>query len=265
MTWKEHTFVICAYKKSPYLEDCIKSLMGQKVKSQVLLATSTPNEWISEMAKKYHLPLLTRKGRSSLAADWNFAYAQAQTPFVTLAHQDDVYRASYTGKIKQAAEKAEHPLILFTDYGEMRSGKKVSKNSFLRIKRMLLFPLRYRWFQKQIWARRRILSLGNPICCPAVTYGKARLPGEPFCEGFFSNTDWEAWERISRLRGSFVYIPQVGMFHRIHGESATTRIIEGEGRQGEDFAMFVKFWPEKIAAWLETHYKKSEEWNHRGE
>lgn len=265
MTWKEHTFVICAYKTSPYLEACIQSLLGQKVKSQVLMATSTPNDWILGLAKKYGLPLMAREGKSSLAADWNFAYAQAQTPFVTLAHQDDVYGASYTWRIKNAAGKADRPLLLFTDYGELRAGKTESVNSFLRIKRLLLFPLRNQRIQKQIWVRRRILSLGNPICCPAVTYGKERLPGEPFREGFSSNTDWEAWERISRLQGSFVYIPHVCMAHRIHGESATTRIIEGEGRQGEDFAMFSRFWPGRVAAWLEGYYKKSEEWNHRGE
>ena len=29
----KHTFVICAYKESPYLEECIKSLKHQKTKS----------------------------------------------------------------------------------------------------------------------------------------------------------------------------------------------------------------------------------------
>lgn len=147
--------------------------------------TSTPNDWILGLAKKYGLPLMAREGKSSLAADWNFAYAQAQTPFVTLAHQDDVYGASYTWRIKNAAGKADRPLLLFTDYGELRAGKTESVNSFLRIKRLLLFPLRNQRIQKQIWVRRRILSLGNPICCPAVTYGKERLPGEPFPGGLF--------------------------------------------------------------------------------
>ena len=28
----DHTFAVCAYKESPYLESCIKSLVNQKVK-----------------------------------------------------------------------------------------------------------------------------------------------------------------------------------------------------------------------------------------
>ncbi len=31
-TLKNHTFVICAYKESPYLEECIQSLMNQRIK-----------------------------------------------------------------------------------------------------------------------------------------------------------------------------------------------------------------------------------------
>lgn len=38
----KHVFAICAYKDSPYLESCIRSLAGQRVKSPVILCTSTP-------------------------------------------------------------------------------------------------------------------------------------------------------------------------------------------------------------------------------
>ena len=42
----DHTFAICAYKESPYLEECIKSLKNQTIKSNILIATSTPNDYI---------------------------------------------------------------------------------------------------------------------------------------------------------------------------------------------------------------------------
>ena len=44
MSKTNHTFVICAYKESPYLEECIQSLQAQTVSSQILMVTSTPNE-----------------------------------------------------------------------------------------------------------------------------------------------------------------------------------------------------------------------------
>ena len=39
-------FAIWVYKESPYLEECILSLKNQTVKSNIIMATSTPNEWI---------------------------------------------------------------------------------------------------------------------------------------------------------------------------------------------------------------------------
>ena len=50
-----HTFAICAYKESPYLEECITSLMEQTVKSEIFIATSTPNKYIDDIAAKYNL------------------------------------------------------------------------------------------------------------------------------------------------------------------------------------------------------------------
>ena len=39
---EDHTFVICAYKESPYLEDCIRSVLHQNVRGKICLTTSTP-------------------------------------------------------------------------------------------------------------------------------------------------------------------------------------------------------------------------------
>ena len=50
-----HTFVVLAYKESLFLEDCIKSVLNQTVKTNVKIATSTPNDFIDGLAKKYSL------------------------------------------------------------------------------------------------------------------------------------------------------------------------------------------------------------------
>ena len=36
-----HTFAVCAYKESEYLEECVKSLLEQTVKTNIIMATST--------------------------------------------------------------------------------------------------------------------------------------------------------------------------------------------------------------------------------
>ena len=97
----DHTFVICAYEESPYLEECVRSCLKQKVKTNVKIATSTPNEYIRKTAEKYHLTVDVRdnSSRKGIAEDWNFAVKSAHTPLVTLAHQDDIYSANYSCKI----------------------------------------------------------------------------------------------------------------------------------------------------------------------
>ncbi len=46
-----HTFVVLAYKESEYLEECIKSVLNQSLKTNVVIATSTPNDYIKNLLK----------------------------------------------------------------------------------------------------------------------------------------------------------------------------------------------------------------------
>lgn len=253
-----HTFAICAYKESPFLEECIQSILKQNVKSEVLIATSTPNAYIEDLAKKYDIPLYINTGEKGITQDWNFAYSKADTELITIAHQDDVYLPHYTQDIIEMIKEADKPLIAFSDYGELRDGVPVELNKLLRVKRMLLFPLGFKVFQKSKFARRRSLSLGNAICCPAVTFVKKNVPNPVFQHGFRSNEDWEAWEVISRLDGEFLYSKKVAMYHRIHEGSETSKIIGDNARTTEDLAMFRKFWPEPIAKFIAKIYASSE-------
>ena len=256
-----HTFVICAYKESPYLEECIQSILQQKVSSQVLISTSTPNDYIRAAAKKYGIALYVNDRDAGITQDWNFGYAQAKTEYVTIAHQDDVYLDTYTSSVMEAAEKHPDMLIAFTDYGELRNGEKTDSNTNLKIKRILLSPMRTGILKNRRLFKRAVLSLGNPICCPSVTFHRTKLPPTVFTAGFRSNEDWEAWERISRYPGSFCYIPEIQMYHRIHEGSETSSIINDNSRTGEDYAMFRKFWPPLCARMLSKVYSLSEKSN----
>ena len=50
MMKEKHTFVICAYKESAYLEECVKSLKEQKKESNIIMVTSTPNNYIKNIS-----------------------------------------------------------------------------------------------------------------------------------------------------------------------------------------------------------------------
>lgn len=257
----KHTFVICAYKESPFLEECILSLKEQTVPSIIIMITSTPNNYIKKMAEKYNIPLYINEGDSGIVQDWNFGYSKCSSPYVTIAHQDDVYFKNYTKRALALLEKSKKPLIYFSNYCEIRNGERIYTNRLLQIKRILLFPLKLKVFRRNKMIRRRSLSLGNGICCPSVTFAVNNLPNPVFLVHFRSDEDWEAWERISKCKGEFLYDPVVQMGHRIHENSETSVILGDNARIMEDYEMFCKFWPKTIARILVKMYSKSEESN----
>ncbi len=262
----KHTFVICAYKKSAYLEECIKSLLGQSVKSNIIMVSSTPNEHIEAMAKKHDIKLYINEGVSGIGPDWNFGLSKTTTKYVTIAHQDDVYAPDYLKECLVAAGMAKAPIITFTDYSELRNGEPVDRNTLLAVKRLMLFPLQLRLgakrlFARSVFVRRRILSMGNPICCPSVMYNMDMMKGKVFNETMGSNLDWETWEKLSRYKGSFVYCHKKLTFHRIHESSTTSKFIEENNRSKEDYEMFCKFWPKWIARLILRWYSSSQKSN----
>lgn len=261
MTDKKHTFAVCAYGESPYLEACIRSLKKQVVSSEILIATSTPNEHIQAVADKYHVPVYVNTGEHGITQDWNFALSKTSTPYATVAHQDDVYGKHYSQALYRYMEKATKPLIFFTDYAELRDGEVVKSNTLLKIKRLMLLPLRLPFFRKSIWMRRRVLSLGCPICCPSVTFAMEHVPVDPFQHHFRSDEDWECWERLSVMKGEFLYCPKILTYHRIHEDSETSRILQDHARTQEDLIMYQKFWPKWIATCLTKLYSNSEKSN----
>ena len=260
-----HTWVICAYGQSPYLEDCVRSLLRQTVRSRILIATSTPNEKIRKTAAHFHLPVYVNEGEHGITQDWNYAVSCAKTRYVTIAHQDDIYESTYLERALKGLRGARHPLIFFSDYYEIRNGEKVSSNRNLRIKRVMLLPFLSRLLQNSIFVRRRVLSLGSPIDCPSVTYVIPNLPEGPLFDSTYRVAqDWEAWERISRIRGTFVFDPHLLMGHRIHEESTTTELIADQTRTKEELSIFRRFWPERAAGWIEGRYRKGQDSNRMG-
>ncbi len=257
-----HTFVVCAYKESPYLETCIRSLLRQTVRERIIMATSTPCDHLTAVSEKYGIPLYVNPGEGGITQDWNFGYSCAETEYVTIAHQDDYYTPRYLETVLARMESAKHPLIAFTDYFEIRDGKKVRTNRLLRIKRAMLLPLRCTPLQDSVAVRRGILSLGCAICCPSVTFAKNHLPVPVFRNNFQACEDWEAWEMISRINGTFVYCPEMLIGHRIHEDSATSAIIGNHARSAEELEMYRKFMPEPAARLMTRLYAGGQKSNH---
>jgi hypothetical protein len=158
-------------------------------------------------------------------------------------------------------EKADKPLIFFSNYGEIRRNTRIQSNQLLKMKRIMLTPVYFRKLRKSKLIKRGILSLGNPICCPSVTYVKENIPCPVFADYFKSNLDWETWEKLAGIDGSFEFCSTILMYHRIHEESETSAVINDNERNKEDYEMLCKFWPTWIAKICAKVYSKSEDSN----
>lgn len=254
MSEMNHTFAICAYKENPYLEEAVKSVVNQTVKSNVIIVTATPNEYISSIAESYNIPLFINESADALTAsgNWNFAYRSAKTDYVTIVHQDDYYEPNYAEEILKKSE-GKKPIIIFSEYFELRNGEKVYKNRLLKVKELM--NTGFRLFPASRFIRRRVLSLGCPICCPAVTFYKPICSEFRFDSKMKNNMDWDAWIRLSDKKGQFICIHKPLMGHRIHSESITSQSLECGIRHDETLEIFKRFWPEWFAKRLIKVYE----------
>ena len=219
-----HTFVILAFGESEYLEACIQSVMRQTVPGKMLIATSTPNNFIADLAAKYGIELKINNRSGTIGKDWNFGYSCAHTKYLTLVHQDDIYLSEFAEKCIRAAEhdQSRRPLIVFNK-SLVYHGEREVNISYKNILRWLfIFPFNFKRCISSPWWKRFILLFSNSISCPGVFYVKENLGNFRFDEQAKYILDWKAWYEMSRGTGSFIYVPDVLHIHREHEDSATS-------------------------------------------
>lgn len=262
-TENDHAFVICAYKENPFLEETIQSLLGQTLKSSIIVSTSTPNSHITSLCDKYMLPMVVNPCPHLPGNDWNYGYDAAETPLVTIAHQDDIYDENYLEEILEAFNRSpeNETSIVFSDYYELRDGERVRKNILLSIKRRMNSVFRLNKLNGSRVVKRRVLSFGCSICCPSVTLCKP-VAGPSVFDTFFRNScDYQTWVNLASKPGRFVYVPKQLMGHRIYSESATTINLRDNIRKKEDGLIMSSLWPAPVARIINAVYATSENSN----
>lgn len=260
---KKHVFAVCAYKESEYLESCLQSLMNQEVKSDIIMCTSTPNDYILGLAEKYNIPLYVRDGKSDIRDDWNFAYNTAEASYVTVAHQDDEYHSQYVKCLMEKIDsyyshnqKNEFTMFL-TDYLPIKNGKKGPRDVNSKIRRLLRTPLKVMALAKLKFFRKLSLSMGNSIVCPSVTYNKDKLGEDVFTSDMKFNIDWDTFLKLAKEPGAFLYVDKPLTYYRVHDGATSKEFIESHKREIEDTAMFCKFWAKPIAKFIMIFYKQA--------
>lgn len=252
-----HTFAVCAYKDSPYLETCIRSLKRQSVPTNIILCTSTPSDYIRDMAGRFELPLFVREGESDIQDDWNFACEKAKTRLVTIAHQDDCYHKDYVKYVQDCWARYPDTTVFTTDCAILKNGEFQKPGLVQFVKSVLRLPLRLHGLADRSWLKKSALIFGNPIICPSCTYDKNAL-GEPLFDSPFKFAlDWDTMWKFAQRPGRFICVERPLIHYRIHEAATTKACIEDQRRSRDEIAMFEKIWPKPVVKVLMVFYRKA--------
>ncbi len=265
--------MICAYKDSPYLESCIRSLWKQTVRSDIYLVTSTPSDYIRKLAAKYRVPMFVREGESSLKEDWLFGWkiAGKYHDLVTIAHQDDKYNAHYVEELLKAYKKYPDMTVFCSDYVVLKTEEDQTSDGtpfvgstrmvcgdFVRfVKKVLRMPLRLQGLANRTWVKRLALMFGNSICCPSCTYNYEFIGSRMFRSDMEFALDWDNLYELALRKGRFVCCEKPLLAYRVHDGATTKQCIEDNRRSKDEIAMFRKMWPEWMVRLLMHYYKKA--------
>ena len=252
-----HSFVVLAYGDSPYLAGCLQSLAAQTEASAVVVATSTPSPHIAAAAAAARAPVLVNPERRGIAADWNFALAQAPGRYVTLAHQDDVYAPAFAARTLALFRRHPEGALCFTGQEEIDAAGAVRSSRVSRVKHLIEDVTLGRRETVRGLRLRLFLSFGNPLPCSSVTFDRGRLPDFRFTADYASNLDWEAWWRLQAAGCLFLRAPERLVGRRRDELTETSRLIRDGRRAAEDARMFRRIWPRPVADALAALYAGS--------
>ena len=268
-----HAFVICAFGKSPYLENCIRSLLRQTAPSEIYIATSTPSEHIRRLARKYDLPLWVRQGESGIREDWLFAWREGgkRKRLITIAHQDDCYCRDYAKTVLAMYERYPDMTLFCSDYVTLKTREsrmadgtyypvqtRICAGDLVRlVKKLLRLPLRFRFYANRTWVKKSALIFGNSICCPSCTYNYSLIGDHMFDSGYSFALDWENLLSLAERPGRFVCVEEPLIAYRVHSGAATKKCIEDHRREADEASMFRRLWPDWMASLLMRFYKQS--------
>lgn len=255
---KDLTFVVCAYKECPYLEESIRALLAQTVSAKILISTSTPNEFIKNIADKYKIELRINPDKGQIK-DYNFAMKQAETQLVMLAHQDEILHKTFVENVLNGLNYSKDPIIAFTNYIEMHNNIIDKKASMLvRIKRIMLIPMKFKFLSSSKLGKTIIQCFGDPITHPSVVCVAKKMPQTIFREEYSAAMDWDLWQRLIKQKGSFVYIDKILLYHRMNEDNQTNHLLRTSNERYEnEYAILCRMWPKAVAKFILYFYQKA--------
>lgn len=261
-----HTFAVCAYKDSPYLEECLRSVTSQTVKSEVICCTSTPSSYIRELTARYQVPLYVRDGASNIREDWMFAYGKAQGRFCHDRPSGRPIPQRLCRKAFKAWKKYPDLLLFASDYLTIRMTEKEGEmkaipepfNMVWLVKKILRLPQRFHFLADRTWIKPEqclVWQFASAVR-PARTI-KNRLGTICSHSEYDFALDWDNLYELAGKKGRFICSEKPLIAYRVHAAATTKACIEDNRRPADEMAMFRKMWPDWMVKILMHFYRKA--------
>lgn len=250
----DHAFVVLAYERSPFLGACLASLQAQTLGSRLLVVTSTPNDHITEQARRCGAALMINPQRLGMAGDFNFGLRASGARLVTLVHQDDLYQPAFLERTLELFARRPDGALSFTGYREIDDAGRVRRSKVSLANDLLTAATLGRTEIVSGFRSRLFLGLGCAIPCSSVTFDMDKLAGFSFSSDLSCCMDWDAWWRLRQDGRLFLRSPSRLVHRRYNGQTATSQAKREGRRQSEDLAILRAIWPPRIGELVHRVY-----------
>lgn len=199
-----HSFVIIAEGENDNLEECIKSIKKQSVKTNVLLITDNENDFVMDIASEYGLGVMIYH-EDEMMNKYNFALTCVSTELVTIVNQNDIYDRNYAKEVLKVYKNNPKASLIFTNCYEIFKDKKNIRNKRLFKRRMMVKWLKYSKFNNKKYFKKLALKYFNALYPSSVTYVTSNLP-HPFFEDYSIYNEWVSYNKLVGDNLAWVYI-----------------------------------------------------------
>jgi hypothetical protein len=166
-----------------------------------------------------------------IGGNWNRCVELVETPFLCLAHQDDVYEPQYLERLLAALQARPDAGLAHCRASAMDAGGSAFESLAER-------------FKEHFWKRDpgedraahyARLWCGNFVCCPTVLYRtEAVRKAGPFRTDLRFALDWEYWFRLLRHGYAIADVPELLMHYRRHAAAASAGATADRSRFDEE-------------------------------
>ncbi|MBL9076296.1 MAG: glycosyltransferase [Planctomycetes bacterium] len=216
------TFAIPCRDAGPFLRPLLQSLLAQtQADFSLVLVDDGSTDGSADLARAVAGDRITvhRNERAlGIGANWNRCVELAATPFVCLAHQDDVYAPDYLRRMLAALHERPDAGLAHCRATAIDAAGAPFESPAER-------------FKDHFWHHRpgvdraahyERLWRGNFVCCPSVLYRTEALRRVgPFRADLRFALDWEQWFRFLRAGFGIVDVDAELLHYRRHAAAAS--------------------------------------------